>query len=32
MRCPYMVRSTPSLKGSQEEDALPPSGRSTYER
>jgi len=27
-----MVRSTPSLEGSQEEDASPPSGRSTHER
>jgi len=29
---PFMVRSTPSLEGSQEEDAPPPSGRSMHER
>jgi len=29
---PIHGRSTPSLEGSQEEDALPPSGRSTRER
>jgi len=32
MRCPFMVRSTPSLEGSQDEDAPPPSGRSMHKR